>query len=912
MAFAPEAVSGTSGVSQTSLTVSSFTVTSANLMLVGVAWGAASPVDSVVDPPTWNTTESFTKVASSGIDDGGIWASVVWYRLDNPSTGTHDITFDYGGYSPVQSSLHVVTFTDANLTLGAASTATNTTSDPSLTVAASASGNIVVSLCSNDNSANPTTQAGTLIYEAENIGSDLDTSAQYQTATGANTVCSWTQNASGDGWVASGFAVSAAAGGNPELDAEAGSITITGTDAGVEYGRAVVAESGAVAISGTDVTLLRGLVMDAEAGAVSISGTDAALHYSDILDAEAGSVAITGTPANLYLGRVIEADPGSVIVTGTAADLWANKQLNADPGSIIVSGSDSTSYVDRTLDASAGAVTITGTAATLTSNRILTAESGSVTITGTDAALEAGPDYAIAAESGSVIVSGTDASLAYGYLIGAEAGSVTITGTDVGLEYGGAFTADPGAVTITGTDATFGYSRIIQADPGSVVISAEETVLFYERLELTSREERAAALSFGEDFIPCFPLADSSITLEDQSQAINSFPLYIYNTTLSTRAQRISALNIASLWPSVWPEVSGISIPERRWAIASYTQVAPMTVMAQATASVTANLSIAARLSALLVAQSTATLSENTLITAGLSAAASASFALTTGIRLSANLSGQASITASGPNRAPIVSTIPTQTFFDGSVEGKDLSSFVADLDGDILIARFYPDPGTPTPTFTVNANTSVLQYSGSVVGAPKIYPGNVVVWDDGFGLGAYLPARATVTAALGTSIPLAAGLDGMASVLNTFLTDEVSFATQLFSSATIAADLTTGVVLQSQLFGEASIDATLGSVSSLSATVLGNASINADIYAEVIALDAACVAEASVVPNLTTGIKMSASLAGLSSFFDRSINLEATLLASASISGLLRDYPGQWRKEIPVTTVWEEESKPL
>ena len=222
MAFSVDNVGGVSvSTGGTSLTLSGFVLdASANLIMVGlgIGYGNADPM-SVVNTgyPTWNGT-AMTAVASSESDDAN-FCGVEWFYIKNPTTGTHDVVVDWGPQTNVKSAITVISFIDADVsgtTFGTASISTASATNPTVTVADSANGDIVVSIVNTDGSSSATNQAGTLIYDAEDIGSDIDINAQYQTATGTNTVCSWT-NSTTDPYAASGVAVkgiAAAAGGN--------------------------------------------------------------------------------------------------------------------------------------------------------------------------------------------------------------------------------------------------------------------------------------------------------------------------------------------------------------------------------------------------------------------------------------------------------------------------------------------------------------------------------------------------------------------------------------------------------------------------------------------------------------------------------------------------------------------------
>ena len=213
MAVAVEATSGGSAVNNATVTVTGFTVTSANLMLVAISVGDDFPIGADATSVTWNTTGTLTQVGSSSADDAN-WSSVTWYRLDSPAAATANVVVSLAGFTPDQIAVHVVTFTGYS-SLGTPNTNVGNTADPSVVVADSASGDIVVAVMCTDGSGVATTEANTLIFEVEDLGSDTDHNSQYKTATGASTSMSWTNSISGGAnfWAASSFAVKGAGGG---------------------------------------------------------------------------------------------------------------------------------------------------------------------------------------------------------------------------------------------------------------------------------------------------------------------------------------------------------------------------------------------------------------------------------------------------------------------------------------------------------------------------------------------------------------------------------------------------------------------------------------------------------------------------------------------------------------------------
>jgi hypothetical protein len=217
-----------------------------------------------------------------------------------------------------------------------------------------------------------------------------------------------------------------AIGGAAVLEAEAGSVPITASDAGLLFGREVEAETSNVPITGTDADLRPGRRIDAEAGSVPITGTEVVLTIARVVVAETSNVPIAGTDATLELGFVVAAETSNVPITGTDASLLRGMAMTAE----------------------VGAVPITGSVVDLRFARVVTAEAGAVAITGTDTDLRYG--FTITAEGAAIPVTGTDVGLYYHRRIDAQAGSIPITGTDADLQYsGGAVVILPSSYTVS-------------------------------------------------------------------------------------------------------------------------------------------------------------------------------------------------------------------------------------------------------------------------------------------------------------------------------------------------------------------------------------------------------------------------------------------------------------------------------
>ncbi len=220
-----------------------------------------------------------------------------------------------------------------------------------------------------------------------------------------------------------------------------------------------------------------------DAGSYSLTGTDATLTVGRTIDCDAGSYAVTGTDAALTVGRTIDCDAGSYAVTGTDAALTVGRTIVAEAGSYTVAGTDADLTVGRTISADAGTYTLTGTDAGLTVARVLDAASGTYTLTGTAADLDysgaGGPTYTLAADAGTYALSGTAATLTVSRTISAEAGTYTLTGTDATLAFTRLLTAEAGTYTLTGTDAALIASRALGADAGVYALTGTAAALTY-------------------------------------------------------------------------------------------------------------------------------------------------------------------------------------------------------------------------------------------------------------------------------------------------------------------------------------------------------------------------------------------------------------------------------------------------
>lgn len=171
-----------------------------------IGTGMSGGADPVTGSGVSYNSVQLSAVSGANASDGNFERGQIWH-LNSPATGTNVCSVAYSAGSAVQINGFSISFEGASASVGTPSTNTGTSANPTVTCADSANGDVVIGILVTDGSASTTTPSGTQIGESEDISSDSDQNAQYVTATGANTVISWTNSTSGEGWVAIAVAI---------------------------------------------------------------------------------------------------------------------------------------------------------------------------------------------------------------------------------------------------------------------------------------------------------------------------------------------------------------------------------------------------------------------------------------------------------------------------------------------------------------------------------------------------------------------------------------------------------------------------------------------------------------------------------------------------------------------------------
>lgn len=200
-------------------------VTPANPQTVAHVCGASASLLVVLPASAGSTlgTRQFGAVSYNSVsmgarlqeDDDGTWAHTEVFTLASPSTGSN--TLSVGNNVPTLAGAVGVSFVDGEVRSSGGTTGTST--NPGITGITTVAGDIVVGVLNTDNAIGNTAEAGTLLFEDEDVNSDNDYNWQYVVASGTSTNLSWTNSDSGTGWAISYVVVKQISGGGSSISA---------------------------------------------------------------------------------------------------------------------------------------------------------------------------------------------------------------------------------------------------------------------------------------------------------------------------------------------------------------------------------------------------------------------------------------------------------------------------------------------------------------------------------------------------------------------------------------------------------------------------------------------------------------------------------------------------------------------
>lgn len=215
--------------------------------------------------------------------------------------------------------------------------------------------------------------------------------------------------------------------------------------------------------------------LDAQPGSITLTGVLAGTVAARPLNAATGSYALTGVLAGLASQPALNAAPGTFVITGVLATLPAVLLFDGQPGTYALTGVSAGLAAQPTLNAAIGAYSLTGVLAGVTRQAGLNAAPGAYTLTGIDATLVddvgGGVAYELDAAPGTLTLTGVQAGLAWQPVLDAQPAAFTLTGSVAGVSWGPTINAAPGSFTITGVLATVPAAFAVAANVGAYTVT---------------------------------------------------------------------------------------------------------------------------------------------------------------------------------------------------------------------------------------------------------------------------------------------------------------------------------------------------------------------------------------------------------------------------------------------------------
>ncbi|SEN71048.1 Concanavalin A-like lectin/glucanases superfamily protein [Nitrosospira multiformis] len=175
------------------------------------------------------------------------------------------------------------------------------------------------------------------------------------------------------------------------LTADSFSLTFAGTDANLEYNRALSADPASFSFNVVDATLKRGYALTADSASLNFSGADAALKCAHVLQADSGTLELAAADASLEYNRVLQA--GSATIQFDVADATlthaqpGSYTLTAEPVTLGFAVTDASLKYDRKLTAEPVELAFNGADASLRYARAVIAEAAQIAFNLNDATL---------------------------------------------------------------------------------------------------------------------------------------------------------------------------------------------------------------------------------------------------------------------------------------------------------------------------------------------------------------------------------------------------------------------------------------------------------------------------------------------------------------------------------------------
>lgn len=262
-------------------------------------------------------------------------------------------------------------------------------------------------------------------------------------------------------------------GGAYSVDAQAGSLVLSGSAASIFHNKSLSASEGSFVLTGSDASILFGYSLSAGVGNLEFVGSDATILKNSVIDAQPGLVQLNGSSATITHEYHLSVDVGVLQLSGSDATIVHEYHLAADAGSLVLTGSDASIFKNSLLSVDAGTAQLSGSSATISVGYLLSADAGSIVLTGSDATIDynAAGNYNVSALAGSLILTGSNASVLHNRFLSADSDNLNLIGSDANILYNRFLSTDAGSINTIGSSASILHGKLLSANSGNVQLS---------------------------------------------------------------------------------------------------------------------------------------------------------------------------------------------------------------------------------------------------------------------------------------------------------------------------------------------------------------------------------------------------------------------------------------------------------
>ncbi|MCP9876034.1 hypothetical protein [Cyanobium sp. A2C-AMD] len=287
------------------------------------------------------------------------------------------------------------------------------------------------------------------------------------------------------------------------LTAAAGTVSFVGQDAALAVPfRLIRSDSGTISLTGTDAGLRHTARLRADVRTYSLTGFIIDIRPARRLVAALQAFSLTGVSAGLRQTARLLAESGSFTRTGNSAGTRAGKRLLAQQRAFSIAGLGATLFkgggLSRSLAAWTANYSLSANPATLQRRVPLLAGVGSLLLVGQSAQLPVLHNLAAATGSFDLLVDEPQTSLFVAWLLSSLTGEFNAAGSEAFFAADTPFVADSVDLELLGQSITFLHDCILRAETYELQSAGNES---YNRIRKLPRPQTVLA----GDFIDLYP-----------------------------------------------------------------------------------------------------------------------------------------------------------------------------------------------------------------------------------------------------------------------------------------------------------------------------------------------------------------------------------------------------------------------